>query len=67
MRVSGKKDSGDRGNRRNIGTKKEIVKGIIDTEYYLSRTYTAVAIAVRDHLYPYRTEKLSSLSPMVLP
>ena len=54
-------------NRRNIGTEKEIVKGIIDTEYYLSRTYTAVAIAVRDHLYPYRTEKLSSLSPMVLP
>ena len=31
------------------------------------QTYTAVAIAVRIHLFPYRTEKLSSLAPMVLP
>ena len=29
--------------------------------------YTAAAIAVRIHLFPYRTEKLSSLAPMVLP
>ena len=26
-----------------------------------------VVIAVRIHLFPYRTEKLSSLAPMVLP
>ena len=32
-----------------------------------SQKYTAVVIAVRIHLFPFRTEKLSSLAPMVLP
>ena len=30
------------------------------------KQYIAVAIAVRNHLFPFRTEKLSSPSPMVL-
>ena len=31
------------------------------------KTYTVAVIAVRIHLFPFRTEKLSSPSPMVLP
>ena len=34
---------------------------------YLSQKYTAVVIAVWIHLFPFRTEKLSTLTPMVLP
>ncbi len=32
-----------------------------------SQVIYAVVIAVRNHLFPFRTEKLSSPSPMVLP
>ena len=32
-----------------------------------SQKHTVVVIAVRIHLFPFRTEKLSSPSPMVLP
>ena len=35
-------------------------------EMFLSSDIIAVAIAVRNHLFPFRTEKLSSPSPMVL-
>ena len=31
------------------------------------KQYTAVVIAVRNHLFPFRTEKLSSPAQMVLP
>ena len=31
------------------------------------KSYNAVVIAVRNHLFPFRTEKLSSPTPMVLP
>ena len=31
------------------------------------KTYIVAVIAVRIHLFPFRTEKLSSPSPMVLP
>ena len=34
---------------------------------YSLKSYIAVVIAVRNHLFPFRTEKLSSPSPMVLP
>ena len=39
----------------------------VDDFVIYTQAYTAVAIAVRPHLFPYRTEKLSSLAPMVLP
>ena len=34
---------------------------------YLSQSHIAVAIAAGIHLFPYRTEPLSPLAPMVLP
>ena len=36
------------------------------TEYLFSQVIYAVAIAVRTHLFPFRTEKLSSPALMVL-
>ena len=54
-------------------TEKAIVArdGRTESEYeyrvgFSLKTYIAVAIAVRNHLFPFRTEKLSSPSPMVL-
>ena len=34
--------------------------------FYSLKSYIAVAIAVRNHLFPFRTEKLSSPAMMVL-
>ena len=34
---------------------------------FFLKTYIVAVIAVRIHLFPFRTEKLSSPSPMVLP
>ena len=34
---------------------------------YSLKSYIAVVIAVRNHLFPFRTEKLSSPTMMVLP
>ena len=34
--------------------------------FYSLKSYIAVAIAVRNHLFPFRTEKLSSPALMVL-
>ena len=35
--------------------------------YIFSQKHIVAVIAVRIHLFPFRTEKLSSPSPMVLP
>ena len=35
-------------------------------EVFSLKSYIAVVIAVRNHLFPFRTEKLSSPTPMVL-
>ena len=39
---------------------------LVDLEVF-SQKHTVAVIAVRIHLFPFRTEKLSSPSPMVLP
>ena len=42
---------------------------LINIKYVIQRKYNSeitVVIAVRIHLFPFRTEKLSSLAPMVL-
>ena len=36
------------------------------SEVFSLKSYIAVVIAVRIHLFPFRTEKLSSPTPMVL-
>ena len=36
------------------------------SEIFSLKSYIAVVIAVRIHLFPFRTEKLSSPTPMVL-
>ena len=42
-------------------------KGIICRLVVFSQKHIVAVIAVRIHLFPFRTEKLSSPSPMVLP
>ena len=56
--------------------RKQALKCISDSErlevrlriwLFFLKTYIVAVIAVRIHLFPFRTEKLSSPSPMVLP
>ena len=42
-------------------------KVFCDTKIISLKQYIAVVIAVRNHLFPFRTEKLSSPAQMVLP
>ena len=52
--------------------KSEMIKGLrtcfgrIHCQWISLRLYTAAAIAAGHHLFPFRTEKLSPPSPMVL-
>ena len=44
-----------------------IALGSYTIKLFFLKTYIVAVIAVRIHLFPFRTEKLSSPSPMVLP